>query len=52
MGKGLLQLDVQTGKTLRTLMKDTVGKILFVADISPDGKMLAAGLILRRNIFI
>ena len=43
MGKGLLQLDVQTGKTLRTLMKDTVGKILFVADISPDGKMLAAG---------
>jgi hypothetical protein len=43
MGKGLLQLDIQTGKTLRTLMKDTVGKVLFVADISPDGKTLAAG---------
>ncbi len=43
MGKGLVQLDIQTGKTLRTLMKDTVGKVLFVADISPDGKTLAAG---------
>jgi WD40 repeat protein len=41
--KGLVQLDIQTGKTIRTLMKDTVGKVLFVADISPDGKTLAAG---------
>lgn len=24
-------------------MKDTLGKVLFVADISPDGKTLAAG---------
>ncbi|MBL0199183.1 MAG: hypothetical protein IPP81_03155 [Chitinophagaceae bacterium] len=42
-GKGLVQLDIQTGKTIRTLMKDTLGKVLFVADISPDGKTLAAG---------
>ncbi|MFN8250822.1 MAG: hypothetical protein U0V75_02985 [Ferruginibacter sp.] len=43
VGKGLVQIDIATGKIFRTLMKDTVGKVLFVAEISPDGKTLAAG---------
>ena len=41
--KGVVRIDIATGKIIKTFLPDALNKAMFVGDISPNGRVLATG---------